>query len=83
VRSPRASPWLRLTLAALPQSDGAVTTRRGYPTREAACRAREQLGAPAPPDSHASFARYWRAWLADKRAYVTDGALEDLETHGP
>ena len=68
----------------LPQPDGSVTTRRGYPTREAAWRARDQLVAPAPPAAvaEASFARYWRAWLADKRAYITDGALEDLETHG-
>jgi hypothetical protein len=66
----------------LPQPDGSVTTRRGYPTPEAARRARDQLIAPAPPAAEASFARYWRVWLADKRAYMTDGALEDLETHG-
>jgi integrase len=67
---------------ALPQSDGSLTTRRGYPTREAACRAREQLVVTPAPAAEASFARYWQAWLADKRAYVTDGAHEDLETHG-
>jgi hypothetical protein len=66
----------------LPQPDGSVTTRRGYPTREAARRARDQVVAPEPPPAEASFARYWRAWLGDKRAYITDGALEDLETHG-
>jgi hypothetical protein len=66
----------------LPQPQGGVTTRRGYPTREAARRARDQLLALAPPAAEASFARYWRPWLADKRAYITDGALEDLETHG-
>jgi hypothetical protein len=66
----------------LPQPDGGVSTRRGSPTREAARRARDQLVAPAPPAAEASFARYWRAWLADTRAYITDGALEDLETHG-
>ena len=66
----------------LPQPEGGATTRRGYPTREAARRARDQLVGPARPAAEASFARYWRAWLADKRAYITDGALEHLETHG-
>ena len=67
---------------AVPQPDGSVTTRRGYRTHEAACRARERLTQLAAPRAQASFARFWRAWLAEKRPYLTDGALEDLETHG-
>jgi len=67
---------------AVPQPDGSVTTRRGYRTHEAACQARDRLTHLASPEAQASFARFWRAWLADKRPYLTDGALEDLETHG-
>ena len=67
---------------AVPQPDGSVTTSRGYRTHEAACRARERLTQLASPAAHASFARFWRAWLAEKRPYLTEGALEDLETHG-
>jgi len=67
---------------AVPQPDGSVTTRRGYRTHEAACQAHERLTHLACPGAQASFARYWRAWLAEKRAYLTEGALEDLETHG-
>jgi len=67
---------------AVPQPDGTVTTRRGYRTREAACLARDRLTQLASPSAQASFACYWRAWLAEKRPYLTAGALEDLETHG-
>ncbi len=66
---------------AVPRADGRATTRRGYATHAAACVARARLAA-APPGADASLARYWRTWLADKRSYVSDGALEDLETHG-
>jgi hypothetical protein len=67
---------------AVPQPNGNVTTRRGYRTREAACQARDRLTDLASPGAQVSFARFWRAWLAEKRPYLTDGALEDLETHG-
>ena len=62
---------------AVPQPDGSITTRRGYRTHEAARRARERLTQLASPGAQASFARFWRAWLAEKRPYLTDGALED------
>ena len=67
---------------AVPQPDGSVTTRRGYRTHEAACQARDCLTHLACPGGQASCSRFWRAWLAGKRAYLTVGALEDLETHG-
>jgi integrase len=67
---------------AVPQPDGSVTTRRGYRTHGAACQARDRLTDLASPGAEVSFARFWRAWLAEKRPYLTDGALEDLETHG-
>ena len=51
------------------------------PTRPLAARA-SRLTQLASPGAQASFARFWRAWLAEKRPYLTDGALEDLETHG-
>jgi len=52
---------------AVPQPDGSVTTRRGYRTHEAACQARERLTQLAAPGAQASFARFWRTWLAEKR----------------
>jgi hypothetical protein len=68
---------------AIAQPDGSLTTRRGYQTHDAACRARERLMQLASPAAQASFAHFWRAWLAEKkRPYLTAGALEDLETHG-
>lgn len=62
--------------------DGTVTTRRGYESREAACRARDRLTARDDQRINVSFARHWHRWLADKEPYLTVGALEDLEAHG-
>jgi integrase len=67
---------------AVRRPDGSVTTRRGYESWEAACRARERLMARAADGVDVSFARYWRRWLADKQPYLTVGAVEDLEVHG-
>ena len=61
---------------------GRVTTRRGYRTHEAACRARDRLTHASATGADASFACFWRRWLADKQPYLTEGSLEDLETHG-
>jgi len=67
---------------AVKQPDGTVTTRRGYRTREQATRARDRLTHAGPPRADASFGCFWRRWLADKQPYLTEGSLEDLETHG-
>ena len=33
-------------------------------------------------EADASFACFWPRWLADKQPYLTEGSLEDLDTHG-
>src|SRR5215210_8997831 len=50
---------------AVKQPDGTLTTRRGFRTREAAARERDLVTATGPPDADASFACFWRRWLAD------------------
>jgi hypothetical protein len=67
---------------AVTQPDGTVTTRRGFTTHAAACQARDRLARTAPADPHMSFGRFWREWLAAKQPYLTEGALEDLDSHG-
>ena len=67
---------------AVPLPDGRVSTRRGYRTREAACHARQRIAGSPAVGADAPFARFWRTWLLEKRPYITDGSLEDLETHG-
>jgi integrase len=67
---------------AVKQSDGTVTTHRGYRTHAAACRARDRATHTETPGAEASFGCFWRRWLAEKQPYLTEGSLEDLETHG-
>ncbi len=67
---------------AVPRANGRVSTRRGYETHAAALAARARVMDTQSLGADASFARYWREWLAERRPYLTDGALEDLETHG-
>jgi integrase len=51
-------------------------------THASAARARDRLTHPAPTGADASFGCFWRRWLAEKEPYLTEGSLEDLETHG-
>jgi hypothetical protein len=67
---------------AVTQPDGTVTTRRGFRTHDAARLAHHRLTRTSPSESGISFSRFWRDWLVAKRPYLTDGALEDLDTHG-
>jgi integrase len=67
---------------AVTRPDGTVTTRRGFTTHSAACQARDRLAHTPPADADLSFGRFWRDWIAAKRPYLTDGALEDLDAHG-
>lgn len=69
------------------QSDGTLTTRRGFETRAAAVAARAaaidavrrgQLKVVSP----ATFAECWSKFLELKRPYVTAGTLQDYDTHG-
>ena len=67
---------------AVKQPDGSVTTRRGYPTHEAGDSARDRLTRTRHLRGDTTFACFWRRWLAEKQPYLTEGSLEDLETHG-
>ena len=67
---------------AVKQPDGTVTTRRGYRTHAAACRARDLVTHTGAPGAEASFGCFWRRWLVEKQPYLTEGSLEDLATHG-
>jgi integrase len=67
---------------AVKQPDGTVTTRRGYRTHAAACRARDLVTHTGAPGAEASFGCFWRRWLVQKQPYLTAGSLEDLATHG-
>jgi hypothetical protein len=67
---------------AVGRQDGSTTTRRGYASREAAWCAQERLSGGRAPAAELSFGRFWIQWLADKRPYLTEGAIEDLEGHG-
>ena len=59
---------------AVKQPDGIITTRRGYRSNKAACRARDRLTHAEPPGAEASFGCFWRRWLAEKQPYMTEGS---------
>ena len=87
MRKPRASTPTRRSRASVGGSPSSSRTGRlrpvaGILTYEAAARARDRLSRTRAPGADASFACFWRRWLADKQPYLTEGSLEDLETHG-
>ncbi|MDA0161340.1 hypothetical protein OM076_13765 [Solirubrobacter ginsenosidimutans] len=68
------------------QSDGRLTTRRGFTSRSAALTARgialEEVRRGeirATPDT---FGEFWKKLLEAKRPYITPGTLQDYATHG-
>ena len=68
------------------RADGRLSSRRGYSTRAAAATARseliEVLQAGAPTTDPGQFDAFFAQIVEEKRAYLTVGALEDLESHG-
>lgn len=68
------------------QSDGSLTTRRGFASRGAAVAARrttlEQVRRGEVRASRDTFGEFWTRVLEDKRPYVTAGTLQDYATHG-
>jgi integrase len=69
------------------QSDGTLTTRRGFASRAAAVAARATAVEAVRRGqlkvvSRATFAECWSTFLALKRPYVTAGTLQDYDTHG-
>jgi len=68
------------------QSDGRLTTRRGFTSRSAAVSARarvvELVRRGELRATRHTFREFWADLLETKRAYVTAGTLQDYTTHG-
>jgi hypothetical protein len=64
------------------QSDGTMSSRRGFTSRRAAARARERLDESVRRGevkvARETFADFWESVLAQKRRYVTAGSYEDF-----
>jgi len=77
----RRSPAVRV-----PRADGRLSSRRGYATRAAAVTARHELivmlRADIPATDPSQFDAFFVQIVNENRAYLTVGALEDLESHG-
>ena len=68
------------------QSDGAMSSRRGFLSPRAAAttkrRLEESIRRGELRVARDSFATWWATFLADRRPYVSSGTLQDYETHG-
>ncbi|MDA0161252.1 site-specific integrase [Solirubrobacter ginsenosidimutans] len=68
------------------QSDGGLTTRRGFTSRTAATTARgraiEEVRRGEVRVNRDEFAVFWAALLEAKHPYITPGTLQDYTTHG-
>jgi integrase len=68
------------------RADGRLSSRRGYATRAAAVTARQELIEMLRTDVRTTDPSQFDAFFAqivkERRAYLTMGALEDLESHG-
>jgi len=68
------------------QSDGSLSSRRGFTSRGAAVRARRRLLESVDRGevkvSRENFGAYWERFCAERRAYMTAGSHVDLRTHG-
>ena len=78
--------WRPALAVVFRQSDGSLTTRRGFSSRSAAVAARrtaiEQVRRGEVRASREPFAEFWAALLEAKRPYVTAGTLQDYATQG-
>lgn len=68
------------------QSDGRLTTRRGFESRAAAQSARaiavEEVRRGDIVVNRGTFGEFWESLIEVKRPYVTPGTLQDYKTHG-
>jgi integrase len=68
------------------QSDGKLSTRRGFTCRRAAATARRRLVESIERGevkvARESFETFWLRLLEERRPYMTKGSAEDFETHG-
>ena len=68
------------------QSDGTLSTRRGYTSRRAAVKARRRLVEAIERGeikaARETFGEFWARYLEERRPYLTSGTLIDYESHG-
>ena len=68
------------------QSDGSLSSRRGFTSRRAAEAARRRLVESITRGkvkvAREMFAEFWTRLLEERRPYLTDGSFVDFETHG-
>jgi integrase len=68
------------------QSDGTLSTRRGFTSRRAAATARRRLVESIERGevkvARETFGTFWTRFLDERRAYLTKGSIADLESHG-
>ena len=68
------------------QSDGTLSSRRGFPSRRAAATARRRLEESIERGevkvARDTFETFWLRWLDERRPYMTKGSLEDFQTYG-
>lgn len=68
------------------QSDGSLSSRRGFTSRRSAAMARRRLAESIERGevkvARETFGEFWIRLLEDRRPYLTTGSMLDLETHG-
>jgi integrase len=68
------------------QSDGTLSTRRGFTSRRAAAAARrglvESIERGEVKVARETFETFWLRLLEERRPYMTKGSAEDFEAHG-
>ena len=68
------------------QSDGKLSTRRGFTSRRAAATARRRLVESIERGevkvARETFETFWLRLLEERRPYMTKGSAEDFQTHG-
>ena len=82
VRDPRRDPLL----VVFRQSDGRLSSRRGFTSRRAAATARRRLVESIQRGevkvARETFESFWLRLLEERRRYMTKGSSEDFETRG-
>jgi integrase len=68
------------------QSDGTLSTRRGFTSRRAAVTARrrlvESIERGEVKAARETFGEFWARYLEERRPYLTAGTMTDYESHG-
>jgi len=68
------------------QSDGKLSSRRGFMSRQSAATARRRLVESIERGevkvARETFEEFWKRLLEERRPYLTKGSFEDFQTHG-